>query len=197
MSKSDSEVQGSARKLSRKIKSSSSSGSRRIKLGHSDKAQIHEQLPLTHTIPRITVDALSDAQHLLHLNDNPTVLSKIRNQQSVAPDLGYMESKMKAYGMRRALAPITNIRNRHGILAGVSERNHPLHEQCTKPFVQRHSGQMEIAQSHVLHYSNPCDMLDINPLLSNVRMTGSLGGHRDTSFNLHKPSGGIITSSQV
>ena len=149
---------------------------------------------MTHAIPQITVDALSDAKSLLYLNDNPGILSKRWNYPLPAHEQGYMRPRRKDWDRRRALAPIANTVDGRNVS---DKRNHPWQEQSVKPFVQRH-GQMDYAQYHFpLHYCNPCDTMDVHPFIPNIRMTGSHGKHGSTLFDLHKHSGKVIDSNQV
>ena len=145
VSKSDSEMHNRTLKTSAKPpRSGSSSSKRRIQLynsgGKPKKPPSEEQLPITHTIPRITVDALSDARHLLHLNDNPTKVHQRQHQgdrHAVGHEPGYMESRVKAHEIRRALAPLTNVMDvqKRGF---VVDRTYPrTHEKNRFPMESR------------------------------------------------------------
>ena len=195
MSKSDSEMHARKHKPSSMQETSGSSNSkRRIQLNLSGRSgkrpPLDEQLPLTHTIPRITVDALSDAKYLLHLNDNPSKVYQEQNDRSLSNAVpGYMESRVKAHGIRRALAPLTNV---YG--------SHPWAQQTDKSSIHSHRHQqMEHARRDVpVKYSSNCDTLGLHPFTRNVRITESFGGlHEPASFANQRQSNNVIATNQV
>ena len=195
MSKSDSETHVRKHKPSSiQETSGSSSLKRRIQLnisGRSDKRHpSEEQLPLTHTIPRITVDALSDAKFLLHLNDNP---SKVNQEQSKRPfsnaEPGYIESQVKAQGIRRALAPLTNVFGSHPWVQHTNKSSiHPLKHRP-----------MEHSRPDVpVKYSNNCDTLGFHSFNRNVRITENFEHlHEPASFANLRQNNDVIATNQV
>ena len=195
MSKSDSETHARKHKPSSMQETSGSSSSkRRMQLNLSGRSgkrpPSEEQLPLTHTIPRITVDALSDAKYLLHLNDNPSKVYQEQNDRlysNAAP--GYMESRVKAQGIRRALAPLTNVFG-----------SHPWAQEGDKSAIHPHRHrQMEHPRRDIaVKYSSDCGTLGFQPFTRNVRITESFGGlHEPSSFANQRQSNNVIATNQV
>ena len=161
MSKSDSEMNVRKHKPSSMQETyDSSSSKRRIQLNVSGRSgkrpPLEEPLPLTHTIPRITVDALSDAKYLLHLNDNPSKVYQDQNDGSFSnAQPGYMESRVKAHGIRRALAPLTNVFGSHPWVQ--QENRSAIHPHRHRP--------MEHSRRDVpVKYSSHCEPFRISPV---------------------------------